>query len=139
MVRGKKGWIRIVEAFVAVLIVAGALLIVLDQQSVNKSDFSQEVYEQQIKVLREIEIDDSSRDAILDHDISLGGVPAQIEGQLKTRLPASLSCDSKICTLNEVCAQEDYREENVYAASIAIAANDEKYSPRQLKLFCWVK
>ena len=139
MVRGKKGWIRIVEAFVAILIVTGALLIVVDRQSSDKSDISREVYEQQIKVLRAIELDDTARNEILVHDLNVEGVPEYIETQLNSRIPESLECEPKICVLDEVCVQEDYREENIYAASVAIAANDEEYAPRQLKLFCWIK
>ena len=61
----KRGWIRIVEAFVAVLIVAGALLIVVDQQSSDKGDISKEVYEQQMSILRALEMNSDDRNFIL--------------------------------------------------------------------------
>ena len=146
MVEGKGGWIRIVEAFVAILIIAGALLVVIDRQASDNSGIEQEVYEQQIAILRAIELDGASREGILNipgEDIPLSsnqpGFPAAVTGQLATRIPENLECSAKICALEKVCVMDEYLEKNVYAASVAIAANDETYAPKQLKLFCWLK
>ncbi|MBD3247200.1 hypothetical protein GF378_01110, partial [Candidatus Pacearchaeota archaeon] len=56
MFKDKRGWIRIIEAFIAVLLVAGALLIVINQGYIGKADISEQVYEVQLAILREIEL-----------------------------------------------------------------------------------
>ena len=56
MVIHKKGWIRIVEAFVAILLITGVLLILLDKGYL-KEDISSKVYEAEVSILRGVQLD----------------------------------------------------------------------------------
>jgi hypothetical protein len=142
----KKGWIRIIEAFVAILIVAGVLLVTVGEGYINKEDISEKVYNDQIKILREIELDSSLRNDILNLEVSIIPVesdepdfPQGLTDKINIRMPNYLECKAKICELEKVCALNSYVEKDVYAQPVAIAADENNYSPRQLKLFCWVK
>jgi len=143
--KNKKGWIRIVEAFISVLLVAGVLLTLINTGMIGKSDISENVYNSQTAILREIELDDSLRAEILDlqnnnlpirwedfDTYGLNGIKLKIE----QRKPEYLNCTAKVCALNEICELDKYEEGDVYAQSVAITANIQNYKPRQLKMFC---
>ena len=73
--RNKRGWIRIVEAFIAVLLVAGILLFVINKGYIGRRDISQQVYDAQLAVLREIQLNDTLRTQILQEDLADPQVP----------------------------------------------------------------
>lgn len=144
-----RGWIRIVEAFFSILLIAGVLLIVLDNGSITGEDISSKVYDLQLSVLREIELDNSLREAILctttcGDPVPEGGIeesssqfPTLVKNRIIDRMPNSLTCKSKICELEVICELNTYIDKDVYAQSVAITATIETYDPRQLKMFCW--
>jgi hypothetical protein len=148
MLKNKRGWIRIVEAFIAVLLIAGVLLIVINRGYIGRTDISEQVYQVQLAILREIELNDNLRSNILE--ISENDLPinwtsfddrkyklGDVKQKIIDRTPEYLTCEGRICKLDIVCAQEKFIEKDVYAQSVAITADLEKYAPRQLKLFCW--
>lgn len=122
------------EAFIAVLLIAGVLLFTINQEYIGKSDISEKVYGVQLGILREIELDNFLRGKIINSD---GEVPEEVISRINQRLPDYLTCSSKICNLTEVCSLDKYTNKDIYAQSVAIAAEGEDYSPKQLKLFCW--
>jgi hypothetical protein len=136
MVKNKRGWIRIVEAFIAVLLIAGVLLFVINKGYIGKRDISEQVYTVQLAVLREIELDDTLRTQVLEADIE-GEVPQDIEDKVEDRIPDYLTCEAKICELDSVCALDSFIEKDVYAQPVAIATQGDNPEMRQLKLFCW--
>jgi len=136
--RNKRGWIRIVEAFIAVLLIAGVLLFVINKGYIGKSDISDQVYDIQLSVLREIELDNSLRVSVLQYNESRGdSLPSGITTKVNQRKPDYLTCSAKICDLDVICSLDQYIDTDVYAQAVAIAAQGDLYYPRQLKLFCW--
>ena len=131
----KRGWIRIVEAFIAVLLIAGVLLFVINRGYIGRRDISAQVYEVQLAVLREIELDSDLRLQILTNT----EVPSAVESRINMRMPEYLECTSRICDLEKVCPapEEVPLERDIYAQAVAISAEGEEYGPKQLKLFCW--
>jgi len=63
--KNKRGWIKIVEAFVAVLLIAGVVLIIIDKEYLKKEDISSEVYDTELKILKEIQLNNTLRENIL--------------------------------------------------------------------------
>ena len=147
----KRGWIRIVEAFVAVLLVAGMILFLFNRGYIGKSDISEKVDNEQKIILREIELDPTLREAVLSPSVPIGSqsndnpslFPAIILDKVNERKPDFLECITKICALDEICTLSSIPSEiqgkDIYARSIAITATANMYNPRQLKMFCWVK
>ena len=142
----KRGWIKIVEAIVAVLIILGALLLILNRGSIPKEDISEKVYKAEYLVLREIELNEMLRAEVLYADPlpvdwltfdskGLSGVKAKIN----EKTPNYLECEGKVCWLNQTCSIDSYQDRDIYAKAISITTNLQVYSPRQLKLFCWIK
>ena len=136
----KKAWIRIVEAFVAILLISVFLLIIFNQNYVEKKDFSSEVYENQVAILVEIELDSSLRNSILDLTPPVEwddtNFPENLKSKINEKKLSFLTCKAKICLIDNECLEE-YDKKNIYVKSVIITANSESYSPRQLKLFCW--
>ena len=142
IIKNKKGWIKIVEAFIAILLVAGVLLIVVSQGYIGKKDISSQVYDAEILILREIQLDDVLRNEILDAEpipVKWNDFPQNIKNKIISRIPSYLDCKAKICEMEDACELDEHLEKDIYAQSIAIVAALETYDPRQLKLFCWVK
>ena len=131
----KRGWIRIVEAFVAILLVVGILLVVVGEDFLGKEDASSEIHEMQLAVLRDIQVEESLRTVILGAGDT---TPDPISNRINSEIPSYLECDAKICGLDEnTCELDNYPEEkDIYVQSVAIT-DPAGVSSKQLKLFCW--
>ena len=144
--KNKRGWIRIVEAFVAILLITGAILIVINQGYFEGGDRDAEIYDTQIAILREIELNDGLRSGVLgvaEEDLQMKwndvNFPQEVKDKITDVTPNYLNCVANICGLTNICSMESYVEGDVYVRSVAITANLSDYSPRQVKLFCWFK
>lgn len=138
----KKGWIRIVEAFVAILIILGAVLTIVDREYFIKDDESSEVYNLELSILREISVSNSLRDEVLNANpvpVGYDSFPSNVKIKIEERVPYNFICTGKICATTDACLLDFSSEKDIYAQSIIISASLESYSPRQLKLFCWEK
>lgn len=145
--RNKRGWIKIVEAFISILLVTGVLLVIINRGYIGKSEISSRVYDAEVSILREIELNDDLRREILEIDekeISFPlsstdkNFPLSVTNKINERVPNYLTCEAQICELDKVCVLDKYIDRDVYVQSVAIAANLENYKPRQLKLFCYI-
>ena len=138
----KKGWIRIIEAFVTILLITGILLIVLNKGYISKNDNSQKIYENEQGILREIQLNNSLRQEILNMGVlpvEWNNFPENIKNKIISETPSYLNCEAKICGANEICVLSEISNEDIYVQKTIITATLEKYNPRQLKLFCWRK
>ncbi|MDO8468107.1 MAG: hypothetical protein Q7S56_04140 [Nanoarchaeota archaeon] len=148
-INGKGGYIKIIEAVIALLLISGTLLILIRQGYFGGgNDLSARVYNDQLNILKEIQADKNLRIAILSVDDSSleqnngiemneTGFPASVANKITLSTPNYLICNAKICKLQNVCELKYYKEGDVYAQSVPIAAEETQYSPRQIKLFCW--
>ena len=111
--KDKHGWVEIVEAFVAIMLVAGVLLILINRGYIGKTDLSEEVYTTELSILREIQTDDNFREQILSISSLPALVPNEIKQRIKERTPGHLNCTGQICDLVEcqigtmLCKDED--------------------------------
>jgi len=145
MAINKKGWIKIVEAFVAILLVVGVLLIVINRGNIGKNDISSQVYDVQVSILREIQLNDTLRNEILSVTPPIEVTDEHVHEtwtKITERTPNYLDCKAKICEMMEqTCELEEYPEKDVYAQTVAITTTLETPTEeqlRQLKLFCWL-
>ena len=149
MVKGKKGWIRIVEASIAVLFIAGVVLVVINNNELDgNDDVSLKILDAEISVLREIQLNSSLRAEVLSDSLSLPiesgepGFPEKVREKIDSKTPGYLICVSKICSIIDECVLTAENSGSVYAESVLITTNPETtppYSPRKLKIFCWEK
>jgi len=147
--KNRKGWIKIVEAFTAILLVSGVLIVILGDIKTETQDTSLQVYDSEYSMLRDIQLDSSFRNSVLTvlenslpvewesfETAGLSGVKTNIESQI----PSYLECKAKLCKISDLCSLSSApANENIYVESIIISANSNVYNPRKLNLFCWVK
>jgi hypothetical protein len=146
MVKNKRGWIRIVEAFVAILLIAGILLLVVGQDYLQKEDISVGIYKEEILILRQIQLNENLRSDLLTvstlpiewNDFSTNGL-SNVESHIDSKVPSNLECVAKLCAIDILCDLTTTLDKDIYAQQVIISANLNDYKPRQLKLFCWLK
>ncbi len=147
MMKNKRGWIKIVEAFSAILLVWVILLTVLDQTNLKREDISSKVYDQEVRMLREVQLNGTLRDIILKLDplpvySGNSNFPPLLNTTLNNSAPSYLNCRSKICSINDECnllGNEIIPSKEVYVQQVLIVADAYEFSSRKLKLFCWEK
>jgi hypothetical protein len=141
--KNTKGWVRIIEAFVAVLLITGVALIILDKGYIKKDDSSAQIYEVENGILRNIQNNDSLRGEILNVNSSITSLdnnfPWAINETVNNNKPAYLNCIAKICLIEDPCLDYTNPDKNVYSRSAIISANLSNYNPKQIKLFCLMR
>lgn len=141
----KKGWIRILEAVTAIFLIAIVVLIILTNSSVKESNSSQEIYNAEIFILRDVQLNSSLRAEIISSGITppvewdSASFPSQTKARIIEKTPSYLECEAKICDTSDLCLLTDDEGKNIYAENVIITATNTEYNPRQLKLFCLVK
>ena len=143
--KNRRGWIEIVEAFVAILLVAGVLLVVLNRGGSQRADISNKAYEAELSILREIQTNDTLRAEILGVaepmpvEWSDARFPAELKEKITFRTPNYLSCIGKICNMTQICVTSESPEKDIYSQSVSITSTLQTLGYRKLNLFCWTK
>lgn len=131
LVMDKRGWIRLVEVFVAILLISGVAIIIIDQSSSGKEDFTSKVYETQVILLHHVFLDDGDRIDILAEN------EAEMQTKINNRKPDYLSCDVEICNIIESCESlEIPSDKDIFAQYIII--EEPPIEAKKIKLFCWL-
>lgn len=141
VIENKKGWIRIVEALVAILLIAGFLVLIIDNPENREKDISAKVYMTENAILREVQSNNTYREYILgigETSVEFEAFDDSLKNHITSRVPLYLNCTGKICdfALDPVCNIESL-EKNIYVRSVMITANLDTYEPKLLKIFCW--
>lgn len=126
-----KGWLRIVEAFIAVILITGVLIILLNQGLV-KPQSSERIYSIQTAILDEISYNDSLRGFVMNKN------ETRISDFVSTRTPVGFNFSVKICEIGEICNLPTYKE-GIYSTEKIISANLTDYNPKKIKLFMWLE
>ena len=138
--RSQLGWIEIVEAFVAILLVAGVVLIILNKSSMSNADISQQVYTTELSMLREIETNDTFRAEIVAISNLPSDIPLNIQELINKRSPNYLTCTGKLCAADDKgCSYSGSQKKDIYAQSVLISSTLRVVEYRQLKIFCWTR
>ena len=131
--RNKKAWLRILEVFIAILIVMSSILVILARNAPT-SDISDEVYEKQRQIVNIISKNDSLRkDIIVEKNL-------QVNNTISQMLPNHWSFATRICELDVMCPLNltDVYESDVYSTEVIITSNLTQYSPKKLRFFVWI-
>ena len=137
----KRGWVKVLEVFVAILLVMGVIFFILNE-SVSEDTISNDIYEMEISILRNVQLNDTFRNAVLGADIPSdwndfdSGNLNSIKSMINEKKLNNLECEAKICSLEETCISDSDVKKDIYAQAVVISASSNVYSPRQLKLFC---
>ena len=130
--RNKKGWIRIFEAVLAVLLIA-SVLVMFYVRSFETSKNSERVYNLEKAILEDIVLDNHYRQMILENNL------VEVDNYIKIRVVKLLpgfNYSISICNPEDICPSPYYDRE-IYSSERIVSANLEQYSPKKLKIFIW--
>ncbi len=130
MMRNKKAWLRIVEAFIAILLIASVLIIL-----VARAPRQEEVdtHEMQRFILEKVSVNETLRGEILS------GERTETRDFIEKIIPKQWNFTVEVCEVGDVCGMPFYVEKEVFADEILISSNLTKYNPKKLKFFVWRK
>lgn len=127
-----KGFLRIIEATFAVIMIITVMFIFFTQSRVQTNvDYSERARD----ILEEIANDPVLRGEVLDENIELG-----VESLVKARIPEagiSLDYELRICGVDEACGKSSFTEGNVYSGERIISSTLENPASKKLRLFIW--
>ena len=126
----KKGWIKIVEAFMAVMILASVMLTIYVKQPTRT--MNQEIIKIEDSILNEISQNEVLRQNVLDEN------ETSISLFIQSKIPANLNFTARICGVEDICGLDVYRKE-VYARERIISSTLKEFAPKKLRLFMWEK
>jgi len=131
--KNKKGWMRILEATIAVLIVVVVMVTIYLNQASEEVVLEDPLQEIQSWILKEISVNEGLRGFVLEDNLTA------IEDYVGEKLPSSYNHSILICDLVEACDLGFEIVGDLYIQEVLIFANQTKYNPRRVKLFVWEK
>ena len=143
--KNRKGWVRVAEVFIAILLIMGVFSIVIDKDDFQNKDRSSEIYDTQISILRSIELNESLRSDILSvslpvfwSDFEANGL-TNLRNEIIDKTSPNLFCEAQICEITSDCLLDTEIQNNIYVENLIISADLDNYSPRKVNLFCFDK
>lgn len=133
-----------VEAFIAIILITTVLLLVLNQDKFQEKTLAERIYEEEIKILRIIQLDNALREEIMDAsnfpilwpDFDSEGL-SLVKQKVIEKTPVGLECVAHLCLLEGECLLGEETSEQIYVQQALISSNLDDFSMRKLKLFCW--
>ena len=133
--KNKKAWIRIVEAFIAIMLIMAAFIVIMNKQKI-KGNFEEQISSLENSILVSISRDDYLRGKVLiRNETSVGNY-------VSTLVPASLDSKIRICDYEDLCSLGFNIDNEVYSDEVLIVANLTYYpsgNMTKLKIFMWRK
>jgi hypothetical protein len=136
----KKGFLKIIEAVIAVLVILGAVLIISSNREVPEAKSLDRILP---PLLDELAQNRTLRESIINNDEEPN--ENAIAESLKTKINnPSLEYSVEICDLTESCYLEPYPADldgSVFASERIISADikTENFNPKKIKVFLWKK
>ena len=133
--RNKRGVIRIIESVLAILIILGVVLLLINKQPSTKGDFAASVYKVESQVLFEVANNNALRTAVLN--ASYQPVDCFIQSRLGK---FSLDFNTSISDPGESNQCNAPLDKELYTDDIIISTNitDRNFNPKKLLMCAWV-
>lgn len=135
--KDKKAFLKIVEAFISVLMVMGVLLLVLSKQPNFQPTQEEELHRIQRSILDQAIQSPGIRESIIEG--SPQGI-IEIQKIVGKLLPEGYNYEIKTCilgTLDEICRMDYYVSGEVFVEETILGASLKRNRPTILKLFFW--
>ena len=130
----KKGWIRIVEAVFAIMVIFGGAIMLISDVG-EKVDISEDVYDTQRYILDIIANKDELRNDILV------GRTKNINEYIQKNIPSSWGFTTNICNVDVICNENTPIDKDLYVSDTIISSSlsNSKASTKKLRFFVWRK
>jgi len=145
--KNRRGWIRILEATVAVMIVAGVLVVAYVKQSGGDAGPTDYFHGLQKQILMDISSNSELRLMALsgnesELNVFVGGeIPDAFGYYLRV---CGLGDISDFCKINDAGVVAEIRDRNVFVEEIIVSSDlgdgsGAEYNPKKVRLFVWEK
>ena len=137
----RKGWIKIIEAFIAILLIAAVALIVVEKGSLQREDIFSGIQNTELSILREIQLNETLRNDFVGEsgEVEWESFPELTKSKIESKTPSYLECQAKLCEPDTDCFFTGQQDKDIYAKSALISSSLDNFNPLILKLFCWMK
>ncbi len=136
----KKGWIKVVEAFMAIVFLLGFVMIVLMVYNSSEKD-ANSLQKNNLVILNAIETQNNLRSEVFSASLPSYSNDSGFSPVLKSYLVNNSlygeNCSLYICSQTDICNFNENVAGNVYSSEVLLFANSSSYSPRKLKIFCY--
>ena len=105
-INNKRGIIRILEAFIAILLILGAVVIVFSKFS-SKSLEDQNIIETEKLILEQLAGNAQFRDEVIKMS-EISQVSSELNNFISNRIPAKYEYEFRVCELQSVCSASNY-------------------------------
>jgi hypothetical protein len=146
VIRNKRGWIKIIESFTAIIIIMAVFLIVLnDQYTTNSNDTSDKIYDAETTILYSVVGDVAMKKEILNASTSeirqdINSITPRAGVKIEEATPSYLKCTPRICEISWECDMipdpNNPYSNNIYAQAITVRDSKNPDNARILKIFC---
>jgi hypothetical protein len=138
--KNKRGWIKIVEAFLAILLLITIILLAVNTRYLNV-DKEEGYFNVEGNIFKKVQINDTLRNSVLNSTIPVNSsdenFPSDLETMIEDTTPIGIDCSMAICPTNSTCDTGVEIEKSTYVKEILIVGNSTTYSPRIVKLTCY--
>jgi hypothetical protein len=129
----KKGWLKVLEAVIAITLIIGFLLYMIVNNSPGR-DITGDINQREQYILNSVSKNDALRADILN------GLNTNVNSYIAGMISPSWNFTTNICDLNQICNQGTRpNDRDIYVNEIVISSTNANYGPKKLRLFVWVK
>jgi hypothetical protein len=141
--KNKKGWIKILEAFIAIIILISLILLIVNNEKYETKETSN-LLTTQSAFLVLVQTNETLRNEILDLDVSGSSYeiedenfPPNLKNYIEEKFSGRTSCLAKICNTTTECTMNNYPEREIFSRSVIITSNLQEFDSKKLSLFCY--
>lgn len=135
--KNKKGWIKIIEAFMAISMLLIVLFIVIGETN-PREDYTSIIEKANLDTLNNLERNETFRAEILgltppsnELDFSI-----TLNDYLDSKQLPSTNCTYQVCNPTSECLiSKDFADET-YSSEILIFSTKDNYDPKKFKIYC---
>ena len=93
----------------------------------------EKIYEKQREILNIIIKNDSLREKIINNQNE------DVRNAIQIMIPGNWNFTTSICNINDICNTETPYDREVYPSDVIVTSTLQKYEPKKLRFFVWVK
>jgi len=135
----KKGFIKIIEAFLSIMLLLGLILLAVNNNRVSSKN-SDYILQKESDILSQIQMNNTLRQIIIQTiDYNLTSNDTAFNSELANYTKDEIigyDCYLKICPPEGICNVNLNSQEDLYAREVLIVSSQTEYNPKKLKIFC---
>jgi len=132
----KRGFLRIIEAVVAIVIIISVMFVYFNKQ---KAQIDEDYTERAVEILEEMSRNVTLREIVIDYNANSGDpIPLPIENFVQSRIFENfLDTEIRICEVDSSCGKKEFVDAEVFSAERTISSTIYRYEPKKVRLFIW--